>query len=308
MIQFLSYDFIQRALITGVLLAATCSVLAFFVVLRRMAFIGVGISHAALGGVAIGIVLGLPPVLTAGVFSVAVAWLIGWVSERGQVSEDTAIGVFFPTAMALGIALISFSPTYFQDVVGYLFGSILSVRWVDVWFLAGLTLASLGLLTFMFKELLFWGVDEEGARAAGLPTSLLRYLLLTVLAVTIVSAMKLVGTVLISAFLVIPAATGQAVAKNIKVMVTVAIASGIVSVVGGIWLAWAWDLPAAASIILFAALLFFAAFLGGGARRRSKRRRLARHRAAIEPENTDLSGVVGAPGGAPAEAVVEIPK
>ena len=132
MTDFLAYGFAQRALVTGVLLGLSCAVLAFFVVLRRMAFIGVGISHAALGGVALGVVLGISPVLAATVFSVGVAWLIGWVAARGRVSEDTTIGVFFPTAMALGVALISFSPTYRQDLMGYLFGSILSVRPVDV--------------------------------------------------------------------------------------------------------------------------------------------------------------------------------
>ena len=114
--------------ITGVLLSVTCAVLAFFVVLRRMAFIGAGISHAALGGVALGVLTGLPPVLTAAAFSVGVAWLIGWISGKGTISEDTAIGVIFPTAMALGIALISLTPTYFQDLMGYLFGNIPVVR------------------------------------------------------------------------------------------------------------------------------------------------------------------------------------
>jgi ABC-type Mn2+/Zn2+ transport system permease subunit len=236
-------------------------VLAFFVVLRRMAFIGVGISHAALGGVALGVVLGISPMLAATVFSVGVAWLIGWVSARGQVSEDTTIGVFFPTAMALGVALISLSPTYRQDLMGYLFGSILSVRPMDVWILAGLAALSLGVLAVFFKEFLYLGVDEEAARAAGLPAEALRYLLLTVLAVTIVASMKLVGNVLVSAFLVTPAATGQALARSTRGMLGIAIASALASVVGGLWLSWLWDLPSGASIVLLSAVLFFAAVL-----------------------------------------------
>jgi zinc transport system permease protein len=267
--EFLSYGFIQRALLTGVLLAVTCAVLAFFVVLRRMAFIGVGISHAALGGVALGVVLGLPPVPVAAAFSVVVAWVIGWVSARGKISEDTAIGVFFPTAMALGVALISFSPTYRQDLVGYLFGNILSLSVEDVWGVAFLSLASLTVLGVLFKDFLFWGVDEEGARAAGLPTTLLRYLLLTLLAVTIVAAMKLVGIVLISAFLVIPAATGQAAAGSMRGMLVLAVLSAVVAVLGGLWLSWLWDLPSGASIVLLAAVLFFLALLVGPRRRPS---------------------------------------
>lgn len=267
MSDFLAYGFMQRALVTGALLGVSCAVLAFFIVLRRMAFIGVGISHAALGGVALGVVLGVPPVLAASVFSVAVAWVIGWMGARGRVSEDTAIGVFFPTAMAFGVALMSFSDTYRQDLVAYLFGNILSVSATDLWVLAGLAAASLVILTLFFKEFLFLGVDEEAARAAGLPADALRYVLLTVLAVTIVASMKVIGSVLVSAFLVIPAATGQAVADSSRGMLGVAVASALVSVAGGLWLSWLWDLPSGASIVLLGAAFFFLALAVGRIRR-----------------------------------------
>jgi ABC-type Mn2+/Zn2+ transport system permease subunit len=268
MSEFLAYGFVQRALLTGALLGVSCAVLAFFVVLRRMAFIGVGISHAALGGVALGVVLGIPPVLAASVFSVVVAWVIGWIGARGRVSEDTAIGVFFPTAMAFGVALISLSPTYRQDLMGYLFGNILSVRTADVWVLGALAGTSLLILGLFYKEFLFLGVDEEAARAAGLPATALRYLLLTVLAVTIVASMKVIGAVLVSAFLVIPAATGQAIAGSSRGMLTIGIASALVSVAGGLWLSWLWNLPSGASIVLFGAALFFVALVAGRLRGR----------------------------------------
>jgi ABC-type Mn2+/Zn2+ transport system permease subunit len=281
---FLAYGFMRTALLTGVLLAVPCAVLAFFVVLRRMAFIGVGISHAALGGVALGVVTGVPPVAAAAAFSVAVAWVIGWISGRGQISEDTSIGVFFPTAMALGVALMSASRGYQRDLMGYLFGNILSVSMVDLWVLGGLAALALGLLAGFFKELLFWGVDEEGARAAGLPTSRLRYLLLTMLALTIVAAMKMVGTVLISAFLVIPAATGQALASTMRGMLWVSILSAIASVVGGLWLSWLWNLPSGASIVLLSAALFFAALLAGTLRRRIREAPAAKDAAKLDTE------------------------
>ncbi|MEQ8331241.1 MAG: metal ABC transporter permease [Longimicrobiales bacterium] len=259
MSEFLAFAFVQRALITGVLLGVTCAVLAVFVVLRRMAFVGVGLSHAALGGVALGVVVGVPPLVAAAVFTTGVAWVVGWLGGRGEVSEDTAIGVFFPTAMALGVILISLSPEYRQDLMGYLFGNILSVRTEEVGPLAGFCALALGLLWFWFKELLYMGVDEEAARAAGIPVTALRYLLLTLLAVTIVAAMRLVGIVLVSAFLVIPAATGQALARSLRSMVAVSVASSLVAVVGGLWLSWTWDLPSGATVVMVSALLFFAA-------------------------------------------------
>ena len=263
MTEFLSYAFVQRALVTGALLGVTCAVLAVFVVLRRMAFVGVGLSHAALGGVALGVVLGVPPLLAAAVFTTGVAWVIGWLGGRGEVSEDTAIGVFFPTAMALGVILISLSPEYRQDLMGYLFGNILSVRSSEMWPLVGFCAVALGLLWFWFKELLFLGVDEEAARAAGIPVAALRHLLLTLLAVTIVAAMRLVGIVLVSAFLVIPAATGQALARSLPGMLAVSVTSALLSVGGGLWLSWTWDLPSGASVVMLSALLFFGALVGG---------------------------------------------
>lgn len=263
MSEFLAYGFIQRALVSGLLLGVTCAVLAFFVVLRRMAFIGVGISHAALGGVALGVVLGVSPLVAATLFAVGVAWVIGWITRRGEISEDTAIGIFFPTAMALGVVLISISGAYRQDLLGYLFGNILSIGPGDVWLVLVLSGGALGLLAFYFKEFLFLAVDEEAARAAGLPATFLHFLLLTLLAVTIVAAMKLVGIVLVSAFLVIPAATGQAVARSMRGMLVIGVVAAVAAVLAGLWISWVWSLPSGASIVLVSAALFFVAFVVG---------------------------------------------
>ncbi|MFW6199461.1 MAG: metal ABC transporter permease [Gemmatimonadota bacterium] len=263
MIEILGYGFFQRALLAGLLLAVTCAVLSVFVVLRRMAFIGIGVSHAALGGVALGLLVGLSPLLGATVFSVGVAWAIAWLSGRGRISEDTAIGIFFPSAMALGVAIISLTPTYRQDLLGYLFGNILSVSPGDVLLLVGLTGVSLGLLALFHKEFLYLSVDEEAARASGLPVTPLRFLLLTILAVTIVAAMKLVGIILVSAFLVIPAATGQAVAGSMRGMLSLAVGSAVAAVTGGLWASWFWNLPSGAAIVLLSAALFFLAYALG---------------------------------------------
>jgi ABC-type Mn2+/Zn2+ transport system permease subunit len=168
--------------------------------------------------------------------------------------------------MALGVALISLSPTYRQDLMGYLFGNILSVGPGDLWLLLALVGGCLGILFLLFKEFLFLGVDEEGARAAGLPTGALNYLLLSVLAITVVAAMKLVGIVLVSAFLVIPAATGQSLARSVRGMVALSVVAALVSVAMGLWLSWLWSLPSGASIVLFAAVLFFASYLLRGLR------------------------------------------
>lgn len=262
MIEFLSYEFGRRALVAGLVVGLGCAVLAFFVVLRRMAFVGVGISHAALGGVAIGVLMGINPVLSALVFSVGVAWLIGSIGGRGQLTEETAIGIFFPTAMALGVALMAGTPDYQQSMLSYLFGNILLVQRADLVLAGSLVGVTLITVLVLFKELLFVSVDEETARAAGLPTTFLRYLLLTLLALTIVSAIKVVGIVLVSAFLVIPAATAQLVAPSMRAMLAMSVAFALASVLGGLWLAWIFDLPSGAAIVLTGAAIFLTAITG----------------------------------------------
>jgi len=261
MMDWLAYDFARRALVAGVLVALMCAVLAFFVVLRRMAFVGAGISHAALGGVAIGLVTGLPPLIAAMGFSVGVALAIGWISERGRVTEETAIGILFPTTMALGIAIISLSATYRQDLMAYLFGSMLAVRAGDVWLLAALAAGTLTVLALFFKELVFLSIDPDAARAAKIPVTALRYVLLIVLAATIVASIKLVGVVLVSALLVIPAATGQLAGRSMKGMLAISMITALVAVVAGLWLSWMSNLPSGATIVLLAAAMFFVAFV-----------------------------------------------
>ena len=260
MTHWLAYDFAQRALIAGVLVALMCAVLAFFVVLRRMAFVGAGLSHAALGGVAIGLVAGISPLVTAMGFSILVAWAIGWISERGQITEETAIGILFPATMAFGLAVISLSSTYRQDLIAYLFGSMLAVRRTDLWLLSFLAAGTLAVLAVFFKELVYLSLDPEAARAAKVPVTALRYLLLTVLAATIVASIKLVGVVLVSALLVIPAATGQLAARSMTGMLVTSVVTALVSVIVGLWLSWLSNLPSGATIVLLAATLFFMTF------------------------------------------------
>jgi zinc transport system permease protein len=269
MIEFLSYEFGQRAMLAGLIVGLGCAVLAFFVVLRRMAFVGVGVSHAALGGVALGLLLGVDPLVAGLAFAVVVAWLIGMVGGRGRLSEETAIGIFFPTAMAFGVALMAGTPEYRQDLIGYLFGNILLVQRGDLVFAAVLVGATLLVTAFFFKELLFISVDEETARAAGLPAAKLRYLLLTLLAVTIVSAIKVVGIVLVSAFLVIPAATAQLIAPSMRSMLALSVLLALLAVVGGLWIAWIANLPSGAAIVLLAAVVFALAMAGGRLLRRT---------------------------------------
>jgi len=267
MTELLSYGFMQRALVAGMLVGLLCGVLGFFVILKRMSFVGVGISHSAFGGIAVGVLLGIEPLLAAAVFATLVAWGIGWLSRSGRLHEDTSIGILFSSAMALGVALISLSRTYQVDLFGYLFGNILSVSPSDLWLLAGIAFVVLSLIALLFKEFLFLAFDEEVARASGLPVSALWFLLLTCLALSVVAAIRVVGIILVEALLVIPAAIGYQLARGYRTMLCVSVLSAVAAVIAGLFISYFFNIAAGATIVLTLTVLFFLALLTARARR-----------------------------------------
>ncbi|WP_287152767.1 metal ABC transporter permease [Candidatus Solincola tengchongensis] len=253
----LTYGFAQRALAGGVIIAAVCSLLSFLVVVRRMAFVGMGISHAAFGGVAVGLVTGLDPLLAAGGFCVLVALGIGWLGERGRMHEDTMIGILFSAAMALGVVLVRAARAYNLDLMSYLFGSILALGWTDVLTIGATAILSMAFICLFFKELLFMAFDRETAIASGLPVRGVDYAFLVVLALVVVVSIKLVGIILVSALLVIPAATGMQLFRNYRGALVAAEVVGVASVVLGLYLSYLLDVASGASIVL----VLFSAFL-----------------------------------------------
>lgn len=277
MIELLSYGFVQRALIAGILVGLLCGVLGFFVVLKRLSFIGVGISHSAFGGIAIGVIVGVEPLLAAAVFSTLVAWAIGWLSQKGRLHEDTAIGILFSSAMALGVALISLSSTYQVDLFGYLFGNILAVSPGDLWMLGAITVVVLGAVVLLFKELLFLAFDEEVARANGLPVTPLYFVLLSCLALVVVAAIRVVGIVLVEALLVIPAAIGYQLARGYRAMLCLSVASAVLSTIIGLFVSYFLNVAAGATIVLVLTLLFFVALAVARARRTAVTRPVVVH-------------------------------
>jgi zinc transport system permease protein len=255
----LSYSFGQTALVGGILIAITCSLMSFFIIVRRLAFAGMGISHAAFGGVAIGIAAGVNPIATAAAFCVAVAGGIGWFSRKGKLHEDTIIGILFSAAMAFGVVLIAAAHAYNQDLLSYLFGSILAVSWTDVILLAVMGVLAVGFMVLFFKELLFFSFDEETATASGVPVRFVYYGLLVTIALTIVVAIKLVGIILVSALIVIPGATGLQLSRNYRSVIVFSIASGILSVVIGLQLSFSFNVASGATIVLVMFALFLLA-------------------------------------------------
>ncbi len=254
--ELLHYAFMQRALVGGLMVGVVTALIGVYVVLKGMSFIGTGVAHAALGGVALGLWLGVHPLLSAMGFCVLVAWGIGAVSRKGALKEDAAVGIFFAAAMALGVVLFSLRQGYEQDLMSYLFGSILAVRSSDL--LVVLIVGAAVILTvfLLYKEFLFITFDPEMARVTGVPEGPLYYLLLTLIALTVVAAIKVVGIVLVSALLVTPAATAYRWTRDFAVMMALSVVFSVLSVIGGLWLSAWWNLPSGATIVLLATALF----------------------------------------------------
>jgi zinc transport system permease protein len=266
--EMLALPFIQRALIGGLLVVVMLSLLSFFIVLRRISFVGVGISHSALGGVAIGLALGAKTTLVTTLFCVGVALLIGFISRRGQLREDAAIGITFSGTMALGIVVIALTGGYLASLFSFLFGSLLAVSRNDIYVIAVYCAAVVAFIAVFFKPLLHASFDEEMARAAGTPVAFLHYALLVLIALAIVASIKLVGIVLVSAMLVLPAATGNQVARTYRRILAVSLASGVVSLLAGLALSYRFDLPSGATIVLCACAIFFACLAASPRRRK----------------------------------------
>jgi zinc transport system permease protein len=249
----------QKALIVGIIVSLISGLVSVFVVLRKMSFIGAGISHAAFGGVAIGFFTGINPIITAIIYSIAVALGIDAVSRKGKVSEDASIGIFFASSMALGIVLISLSKEFNVDLFGYLFGNILAVTEGEVLLSLCIAVFAIGAIVLFLKEIFITTFNEEIARVSGISVRAVNLLFLIVLAVSIVISMKIVGIILISALLVIPGATAQLFAKNLYFMIAVSCGVAVISTVLGLVLAYEFDIAPGGSIVLTATTIFLVA-------------------------------------------------
>lgn len=251
------YTYMQRAFVAGVLVGALCAVVGVYVVLRGLSFIGAGISHASFGGVAIGLAIGVNPVWTAVVFCLAVGWGIGLTVQRGNVKEDTAVGVFFASTMALGVLILGLIGGYQVDLFSYLFGSILAVTMQDVWTTAAIAALVLGLVAWFYKDLMFAVFDSETAEVIGVPAGRLYFLLISIIALTVVMSIKVVGIVLVSALIVTPAAAAYQLTESFNKMMWLSIAFGVGSCVAGLIIADRLGFAPGAAIVLLSTLAFF---------------------------------------------------
>lgn len=264
MIELLSFDFMRRALIAAVLVGLAAPAVGTFIVQRRLSLLGDGIGHVALTGVALGFLTGTAPVLTAVLVSVLGAIAIEVVRARGRTSGDVALALLFYGGIAGGVLLIGLAPGGSNaTLTSYLFGSISSVTAVDLWVIAIMAVAVLGVVAVFGRELFVLCQDEEVARTSGLSVRFLSLLIAVTAALTVVVAMRVVGLLLVSALMVVPVATSQQLTRGFRATMALAMALGVVATVGGLASAFYVDVAPGAAIVLIA-LAGFGLALGVG--------------------------------------------
>lgn len=261
MLELFTYDFMQRSLLAAAMVGGLCSVIGVFVVLRGLAFVGAGTAHAAFAGVALGFLMGWPPLLLAIIFGLATVWITGWVEEKGRMKLDVSIGILYTTTMALAILFIGLMKTYNAEVYGYLFGSVLSVTSEELRTIGGLSILVLGLILLFSKELYFIAFDQEMAEASGVPARKIFFLLLTLVALTVVISLKTVGAILVFAMILIPASTAYQLTHSLRTLTLYSIIIGVSTSVAGVLISAFWDIPSGPAIVLLATSIFFLAIL-----------------------------------------------
>ncbi|PJA24451.1 MAG: metal ABC transporter permease [Alphaproteobacteria bacterium CG_4_10_14_0_2_um_filter_63_37] len=255
---FQTYPFLLDAVIAGLVVALVTGAFSVIVLLQRLAFMGVGIGHAAFGGVAIGWVAGISPLGSAMLFAMGVATAIHWAATRGRLPDDSVIGIFFSAAMAFGVLLVGLYPAPTPDLMGFLFGDLLAVTHADLELLVPAGVGLLILAGVLFESWTIMSFHEDLARTAGLATGRLKLLALLGLAMATVLAIKMVGVVLASALLIAPAATARRWSHRPFVLLLSSLGVAVTGTLGGIALAWRFDWPVGATIVLVLTTLFLA--------------------------------------------------
>ena len=257
-----TFGFMQRAFATALLVGILCPAIGTYVVLRKLSFIGDGIAHASFAGIVIAYLRGVDYYLGAGFVAIVTALAIGFVHRKGRIALDTAIGVLFTGAFALGIFLMSRQKSYSVDLQSFLFGDILSVNRGDVITIAVLAIA-VGIVTaLMYRALLYTSFDPIVAQAGGINAPRVEYILLVLVALTIIISLQAVGIVLVAALLVTPAAAAYQLTTRFHFMMAIAAAFGAVCAVGGLYASYFLQSSSGATIVLAATVLFFGV-LGG---------------------------------------------
>jgi len=249
-ITVLQYGFIQRAIITGIFVALLCSTLGLFLVLRRLSLIGDGLAHISFGGVALGLFLGVLPIYAAIPTVILGALIILMLMDRIKIYGDAAIGIISSVGIAGGVILASISHGFNLDLLSYLFGNILAISNGEMYLSIALSIAVLLVISFFYYDLFSITFNEEHARVTGVRVKIVNIMLVVLTAITVVLSIRVVGIMLISAFIVLPSVTALQMAKGFKSAVIVSAVTSVIAVILGILISFVLNIPTGAMIVV----------------------------------------------------------
>ena len=266
--EWAAHDFMRRALLAILLVAPAAAAMGIHVINFRMSFYSDAISHSAFTGVALGILMSLDPVLTMVAFGLAVGMIIVKVRKRSQLSIDTIIGVAFSTSVALGIVIISARRGLTRNLHSFIYGDVLAVREVEIVLMAFLTIAIFAFTLFMYNRLVLMAVNEEVAKTRGVNTSLYEYIFCILLTLVVCLSIRVVGILLVTALIIVPAAVGRTLSRNVGELFWFSVVTALIASVAGLIFSYYWDSATGATIVLVCAAFFFMAQFTKGFRRK----------------------------------------
>lgn len=260
-LEILSEPFMLRAIYGGLLIASLCACLGVFVTLRKQSFLADGLAHASLAGVAIGLVLSFQPLVLAGAVAVFMAVSITYLRRRLKLSFDSAIGILYTMLFALGVVIINLSPAFRPELFSYLFGSLLAITWSDVLVAFVLFIIVSVFLAYKYTQLVYSTFDPESAQIRGINVVLLEYMLNIITSLVIVVAIKLLGVILVTALLVVPATSAKLLARNFRQMIPISLTHALLATLLGIIISYYLETVPGATIVLTAGGLLAIVFL-----------------------------------------------
>lgn len=255
-LELFSYDFFLKAFLSAIFASISCGIIGSYIVARRIVFISGGITHASFGGIGLAFFIGFNPLLGAVIFSVLSALGIQFFTKVAQVREDSSIAIWWSLGMALGVIFVFLTPGYTPNLMSYLFGNILTVTISELWWMFLLNVIIILFFTLFFRRVLYIAFDEEFARAAGLPVTLFNYLTITLIALTVVLNIRVVGIILILSLLTIPQATANLYTNDFRKMLLLSSAFALAGTITGLFVSYFMDIPSGAAIIFILVIVF----------------------------------------------------
>ncbi len=255
------YQFMQNALIAGILASIVCGIIGVIVVEKKLVMMSGGIAHTAYGGVGFGYLIGFEPIIGAFIFAISAAFGIGFIKRRGGARSDVIISLFWSLGMALGIVFIALTPGYPPDLSSYLFGNILSVTRSDLLLMLILTIIVALIISAFFRYWKAYLFDHEFAAILGMKTTFFEYLLLVLVAMTVVVLIRVAGIIMVLSLLTAPAALAALISNKLKSRMLLAIGFGVIFCVAGLWISYEFDVASGACIVILSVISYFAGFL-----------------------------------------------